>query len=115
MFGSSLQRAIENMVVQYPRGGRYYLLNLLKLSGSVFPSSFCVAFPCAILAGACRYFVDTTTMLQTLWGDRESILSDAQAFSGFTFLVGFLVVFRTSQAYSSFFSEEIAVKCQSPR
>eukprot|EP00418_Pyrodinium_bahamense_P072187 CAMPEP_0179076636 /NCGR_PEP_ID=MMETSP0796-20121207/34203_1 /TAXON_ID=73915 /ORGANISM="Pyrodinium bahamense, Strain pbaha01" /LENGTH=516 /DNA_ID=CAMNT_0020773895 /DNA_START=180 /DNA_END=1730 /DNA_ORIENTATION=- len=35
-------------------------------------------------------------------GEKDSVLRDNAAWSGFTFLVGFLIVFRTSQAYSRF-------------
>jgi len=35
-------------------------------------------------------------------GDEGGILNETQAWSGFSFLVGFLIVFRTSQAYNRF-------------
>merc|ERR1719265_2055108 len=34
--------------------------------------------------------------------DRESVMNNNAIWGGFSFLVGFLVVFRTSQAYSRF-------------
>merc|ERR1739838_411426 len=34
--------------------------------------------------------------------DPHSIIKETQAWSGFSFLVGFLIIFRTSQAYARF-------------
>eukprot|EP00929_Paragymnodinium_shiwhaense_P120965 TRINITY_DN93055_c0_g1_i1.p1 TRINITY_DN93055_c0_g1~~TRINITY_DN93055_c0_g1_i1.p1 ORF type:complete len:558 (-),score=91.25 TRINITY_DN93055_c0_g1_i1:214-1887(-) len=80
-------------MISYRRGGVYALLNVFKLKGSVFPQSAMVALPCMILSGLMEYY-DVT--------DEDSVLLNPTNWSGFTFLVGFLVVFRTSQAYARF-------------
>lgn len=69
----------------------------LKLHGSVFPKSFCWSFPSAVLA----------VIVHTILNERPE-LKDAMAagtvgasvLSGFTFILGFLIVFRSQQAYN---------------
>jgi len=83
------------------RNKRIWLLRkLLTLNGSVFPSAFVLAIPCSVVAGVMRWWMNEggLSFLQA----EDSILRETQAWSGFTFLVGFLIVFRTSQAYSRF-------------
>mmetsp|Transcript_23983 Transcript_23983/g.55358 ORF Transcript_23983/g.55358 Transcript_23983/m.55358 type:complete len:530 (-) Transcript_23983:132-1721(-) len=76
------------------------LHKLFIMHGSVFPSACWIAMPCALIAAAVRYFIEAD-MLEMFAGE-DSVVKESQAFSGFTFLVGFLIVFRTSQAYSRF-------------
>eukprot|EP00931_Biecheleriopsis_adriatica_P102985 TRINITY_DN77882_c0_g1_i1.p1 TRINITY_DN77882_c0_g1~~TRINITY_DN77882_c0_g1_i1.p1 ORF type:complete len:426 (+),score=82.97 TRINITY_DN77882_c0_g1_i1:95-1372(+) len=73
---------------------------LFQCKGSVFPSSFLVALPCAILCAGLKV-VEQRGLLPSLLYE-NSILTDSAAYSGFNFLVGFIVVFRTNQAYSRF-------------
>jgi len=60
-----------------------------------------VALPCACLTGL-------LTTLHRRWNVETGVVSDGSvvndnaAWSGFSFLVGFLIVFRTSQAYNRF-------------
>eukprot|EP00747_Dinoflagellata_sp_TGD_P187831 gnl/TRDRNA2_/TRDRNA2_45912_c0_seq2.p1 gnl/TRDRNA2_/TRDRNA2_45912_c0~~gnl/TRDRNA2_/TRDRNA2_45912_c0_seq2.p1 ORF type:complete len:375 (+),score=67.64 gnl/TRDRNA2_/TRDRNA2_45912_c0_seq2:130-1254(+) len=73
---------------------------LFRYHGSVFPKSLLVALPCAVLAGAFKYFeVDG---LERLYSKEDPLLRDPEVYSGFAFLVGFLIVFRTNQAYNRY-------------
>lgn len=87
-------------MIVYQRSGIYYILHLFQTAGSVFPSALIVALPCALLTGLMRHFINTG--LLGYLEDEDSVLKETQAWSGFSFLVGFLIVFRTSQAYSRF-------------
>lgn len=80
-------------MIHYEQGGRYHILNLFKLRGSLFPVSFLVALPATLFAGILKFYGQVAP---------TDIFNDNTAWSGFTFLVGFLVIFRTSQAYSKF-------------
>merc|ERR1719215_169809 len=77
-------------------GGKYQVGIAFQLRGSVFPK-------------ACVFAVPSSLVAITLHGvavDRlqydVQIMSDNAAYSGFSFVVGFLLVFRTSQAYTRF-------------
>mmetsp|Transcript_814 Transcript_814/g.1784 ORF Transcript_814/g.1784 Transcript_814/m.1784 type:complete len:659 (+) Transcript_814:175-2151(+) len=74
------------------------LRKLVVLDGSVFPSALLVAIPCSLLAVGLRAWIDAGGSFLAA----EDILKETQVWSGFTFLVGFLIVFRTSQAYARF-------------
>eukprot|EP00403_Amphidinium_massartii_P006411 CAMPEP_0178370336 /NCGR_PEP_ID=MMETSP0689_2-20121128/249_1 /TAXON_ID=160604 /ORGANISM="Amphidinium massartii, Strain CS-259" /LENGTH=560 /DNA_ID=CAMNT_0019990153 /DNA_START=8 /DNA_END=1691 /DNA_ORIENTATION=- len=89
----------------YSRTGMcWFLRNLVQLDGSVFPTSFLVSLPPAVIAAvlvqlhATRHF---DILFDTPDVD-ERIFSNSAIWSGFTFLVGFLVVFRTSHGYNRF-------------
>lgn len=75
---------------------------LCHLSGSVFPFSFCVAIPPAIISVTLKYFQTSREedMIDEFSANR--IVHESEAFNRFTLLVGFFVVFRTTQAYSRF-------------
>mmetsp|Transcript_24050 Transcript_24050/g.56859 ORF Transcript_24050/g.56859 Transcript_24050/m.56859 type:complete len:583 (+) Transcript_24050:141-1889(+) len=83
-------------MIRYKRGGRWHLFNIFLIRGSVFPASFLMAGPPALIAFMLKWYdiVEDT-------GDLSVLLNSA-VWSGFSSLVGFLVVFRTSQAYSRF-------------
>eukprot|EP00747_Dinoflagellata_sp_TGD_P168843 gnl/TRDRNA2_/TRDRNA2_196190_c0_seq1.p1 gnl/TRDRNA2_/TRDRNA2_196190_c0~~gnl/TRDRNA2_/TRDRNA2_196190_c0_seq1.p1 ORF type:complete len:404 (+),score=79.91 gnl/TRDRNA2_/TRDRNA2_196190_c0_seq1:124-1212(+) len=68
-----------------------------------------VALPCAIVAGVLKVLQDHGFMDPLL--PMGSMLRDAEAYSGFSFLVGFLVVFRTNQAYNRFW-EGVGSSCR---
>jgi len=87
-------------MIFYNNGGIWHLLKLCQLRGSVFPRSTAVAFPCAVIAAILRFAINEGRLF--LFETEDSILSETQAWAGFSFLVGFLIVFRTSQAYSRF-------------
>lgn len=86
-------------MIHYDGRKWHHILNVVKINGSVFPSACLVALPCSAVTAALKLwsnYVDPELLTE------NSVLSNAQAWSGFSFLVGFLVVFRTSQAYSRF-------------
>lgn len=87
-------------MILYTSGGIWYVLKLFQMQGSVFPHSLMVAIPCATIAAAMRWAMNEE-YLRFLEAE-DSILKETQAWSGFSFLVGFLIVFRTSQAYNRF-------------
>mmetsp|Transcript_13098 Transcript_13098/g.41857 ORF Transcript_13098/g.41857 Transcript_13098/m.41857 type:complete len:591 (-) Transcript_13098:375-2147(-) len=89
-------------MIQYSRGC-CGLVRICQIKGSVFPFSFSVAAPCALLTAALRYCIENDYVSGFgVADDPKSLLKDNAAWSGFVFLVGFLVVFRTSQAYARF-------------
>lgn len=92
-------KSLKNQMILYKRGGAHFFLKLCHCKGSVFPFAFAVAFPCSALCIALKFLIDYE-YLTSLAG--ENAISDNTAWRSFSFLVGFLVVFRTSQAYSRF-------------
>mmetsp|Transcript_122787 Transcript_122787/g.352646 ORF Transcript_122787/g.352646 Transcript_122787/m.352646 type:complete len:611 (-) Transcript_122787:19-1851(-) len=69
-----------------------------KNFGGTFQLSFFFAVTNAILAGVLqRMFPDGSL---SLFGEDGGILKETIVWSGFTFLLGFLVVFRSSQSYA---------------
>lgn len=76
---------------------------LMQMRGSIFPAAIRTAVPCALLASMVKLLMT----LDLINWDRAGVhvpLREYAAWSGFSFLVGFLVVFRTSQAYNRFWS-----------
>jgi len=89
-------------MIKYESGCSYILAKAFQCRGSVFPTSFAIALPCGILTAILRMCLDFGYLLPMTEVDGRNIIKDNSCWSGFTFLVGFLVVFRTSQAYSRF-------------
>jgi len=83
-------------MIRYKRGGRWHLYNIFLIRGSVFPASFLMAGAPALIAFMLKWY----DIVQDT-GD-WSVLLNSAVWSGFSSLVGFLVVFRTSEAYSRF-------------
>lgn len=79
-------------MILYKGGWRHIPNRLFQYTGSTVPKSFLIALFPALAAGALKHFKPLEV----------DILTQTQAWSGFSFLVGFLVVFRTSQAYIRF-------------
>jgi len=91
-------------MISYERGGIHCILKIFKIQGSVFPYAMCVAAPCALFCGILNWLVGEKNLPGFLsWlEDPNSIMRESQPWTGFTFLVGFLVVFRTQMAYNRF-------------
>eukprot|EP00418_Pyrodinium_bahamense_P043576 CAMPEP_0179209466 /NCGR_PEP_ID=MMETSP0796-20121207/104468_1 /TAXON_ID=73915 /ORGANISM="Pyrodinium bahamense, Strain pbaha01" /LENGTH=503 /DNA_ID=CAMNT_0020914425 /DNA_START=84 /DNA_END=1591 /DNA_ORIENTATION=- len=89
-------------MINYRRGGKNILCRVLQLHGSVFKPSFCMALPCAVASFILKWFMDAGELDVLTRYDEKSVLKVSAVWSSFTFLVGFLIVFRTSQAYSRF-------------
>merc|ERR1719469_447712 len=66
----------------------------------MLPRSCWIALIPAVFAGILQHLFPNGDL--TVFGGEEGILRETQAWSGFSFLVGFLIVFRTSQAYARF-------------
>mmetsp|Transcript_58940 Transcript_58940/g.108894 ORF Transcript_58940/g.108894 Transcript_58940/m.108894 type:complete len:567 (-) Transcript_58940:103-1803(-) len=88
-------------MITYESGGKHFLLNVFRVHGSVFPKAMVVSLPCALLTALLEWASRNLEAFKHLRNDEE-IMTNSQAWAGFSFLVGFLVVFRTSQAYSRF-------------
>lgn len=87
-------------MIKYNAGGVYSLKKICQCHGSVFPKAMLVSIPCSAIAalltlGMARGHLEWMK-------HEESILKDNAAWGGFNFLVGFLIVFRTSQSYTRF-------------
>mmetsp|Transcript_25529 Transcript_25529/g.58957 ORF Transcript_25529/g.58957 Transcript_25529/m.58957 type:complete len:562 (-) Transcript_25529:57-1742(-) len=76
-----------------------YLVNLTTMYGSVFPSAFLISFPCALVSAILVFiFSDHPGSAEV----NESILTNGAIWSSFSFIIGFLVVFRTSHSFNRF-------------
>lgn len=74
-----------------------------QLQGSVFPSAARTAFPVAFIAATLSLLIQLNMLPNLDWlGIDGKIAEDNGAFASFSTLVGFLVIFRTSQAYQRF-------------
>jgi len=88
-------------MIRYRRGGRWQFVNLFVMRGSVFPRSCMVALPAALVAALLKYY-DVIEECNTDCEEDSAVSLDASPWSAFTFLVGFLIVFRTRIAYKRF-------------
>mmetsp|Transcript_58540 Transcript_58540/g.130874 ORF Transcript_58540/g.130874 Transcript_58540/m.130874 type:complete len:563 (+) Transcript_58540:111-1799(+) len=82
----------------------WFVRNLIQMEGSVFPTGFMVSMPSAALAGL-LFFLHDREHLDNVFNAAkvdERVFANSSIWSGFTFLVGFLTVFRTSHAYNRF-------------
>lgn len=77
-----------------------FLQKVLQCRGSVFPQALAVAIPCAAINFVLRALINAGHLQQI--NERDSIIVNNAAWGGFTFAVGFLIVFRTSQSYNRF-------------
>jgi len=89
-------------MITYQRGGAHFFLKVFQCKGSVFPFAFFVASPCAAATFGLKWYIDRGELQAIGDGETDSILRETATWSGFMFLVGFLIVFRTSQAYARF-------------
>lgn len=98
MRGSSAM--LRRAMTLSPRGRKTFFewTIMFRCTGSVFPLSMAVALPNAVIAGIMQWIWPNGSM--SLFGEDGGILTQTIVWSGFTFLLGFLVVFRTSQSYA---------------
>mmetsp|Transcript_26196 Transcript_26196/g.49431 ORF Transcript_26196/g.49431 Transcript_26196/m.49431 type:complete len:636 (-) Transcript_26196:463-2370(-) len=82
------------------QGSLSFFRQVCQRAGSVFPEAFQIALPCMALTVALTILINEK-QLQFLENE-DSVLRDNAAWGGFSFLVGFLIVFRTSQSYNRF-------------
>eukprot|EP00933_Yihiella_yeosuensis_P062764 TRINITY_DN65755_c0_g1_i1.p1 TRINITY_DN65755_c0_g1~~TRINITY_DN65755_c0_g1_i1.p1 ORF type:complete len:373 (+),score=87.41 TRINITY_DN65755_c0_g1_i1:132-1250(+) len=69
---------------------------LFQMKGSVFPKAFSVAFPNAVLAGFMHVY---SSYYHQDWLESKGVM---QVWGSYTFVLGFLVVFRNMQAYKRY-------------
>jgi len=89
-------------MIKYDRRCIYTPCRLFQLRGSVFPTAFLTALPCGAVTVLLKYCIDEGWLPSLSEDGSRSILKDNSCWSGLTYLVGFLIVFRTSQAYAKF-------------
>lgn len=75
---------------------------LFSLKGSVFPRAVRLALPAMLLSIFMK-------ILMVQYADDYAFLENSAAFSGFAFIVSFILVFRTSQAYNRFWEGATAI------
>jgi len=78
--------------------GAWGIYFAFSLKGSVFPKSFTVAGPCAIIC----FILHKTLRNYTDYFVEEPVISSVgtSVLAGFTSILGFLIVFRSQQAYA---------------
>jgi len=77
--------------------GYWGLACMLQGKGSVFPKAMVWAVPTSILAGVLHWVFASQTGIKEIVGIGDNVTT---IFGGFNFILGFLVVFRSQQAYS---------------
>jgi len=82
----------------YYEPGKWSVAFAFSLKGSVFPKASAWAFPCSMLAGVIRFALNSSDE----WRERAGSVGSetTSVLSGFAFILGFLVVFRSQQAYN---------------
>ncbi|CAE6968191.1 unnamed protein product [Symbiodinium sp. CCMP2592] len=84
---------------------QWTLLMILRVHGSVFPKGLCWALPNACIAAVLHWLLRRYTPDADGDGVPDAIQNMTgveEIWSGYTFVLGFLVVFRNNQAYSRF-------------
>mmetsp|Transcript_74798 Transcript_74798/g.173265 ORF Transcript_74798/g.173265 Transcript_74798/m.173265 type:complete len:464 (-) Transcript_74798:82-1473(-) len=89
-------------MIRYSNGGAHHLLNLCSLGGSAFPFAFYIALPCAVISCMLKVLMLRGLLAWMGWEEDHLVLRNSAPWNGFSFLVGFLIVFRTSQSYTRF-------------
>lgn len=87
-------------MIYYKSRGIHYFLKVFQMYGSVFPWAGTMALPSSAITAFIRILINAGYL--PLLDDTSSMMKDTSAWVGFSTLVGFLIVFRTSQAYSRF-------------
>ena len=87
-------------MIFYKNTGLNFFCNVFKYDGSVFPLGFSIAFPVAVVSCVLEWLTenDYVDFGQPLPDQdaHKAVMNESAVWGGFTFLVGFLVVFRTS-------------------
>jgi len=77
---------------------------IFSVRGSVFPQASLISLPSAVVTYCFVHMIYTAQVepFASYRYENEEIFNNNAIWGGFSFLVGFLVVFRTSQAYARF-------------
>lgn len=86
-------------MIYYQNGGIHSLLNVFRVKGSVYKIAGAAAVPNCVLCVILRVVVTHWDVNADRW-----FLQQHGLWASFSSLLGFLVVFRTSQAYARFWS-----------
>lgn len=90
-------------MIVYRKSGIHHVLNIFAMDGSVFPRVFPSSLLCALIAAALHQFKGKIQVPIVFDDpDHNVIMKDTVVWQGFSFLVGFMIVFRTSMAYNRF-------------
>jgi hypothetical protein len=79
-------------MIEYNNDGINFFAKVFRIRGSVFVHAFYVSLPCAVFACLLE-----SSLIVSEWPQLNMVLDgikDTAAWSGFTTLVGFLVIFR---------------------
>jgi len=77
--------------------GHWGVACIFKLRGSVFPKAMVWAVPCTILAGCLHHFIKSNEKVK---GNLGMGGPETSIYGGFTFILGFLLVYRFQQGYN---------------
>jgi len=91
------------------RNAPFHVRHLFQCTGSTFPFALAVAIPCTVTAIMLKW---VQRHINTPWaqGLLLQVIDNNAAYTSFTFLCGFLIVFRTSQAYGRFWEGCTSIK-----
>lgn len=93
-------------MISYDTSGIQFLWNLFQVRGSVFPKAWCFAGPNAVISAVFVYCASDIWLenppLAHYQPLKESVMNNNAVWGGFSFLIGFTIVFRTQQAYCRF-------------
>jgi len=78
---------------------------LFKINGSVFPKASCVAVCIATISLVLKFLEEQGHISF----NKYQIITDSTAYQGFTFTLGFVLVFRTSQCYNRFWGAATSI------
>lgn len=92
-------------MIRYSRSNFFW--RIIQWEGSVFPVSAAIAVPCAALASLLKFNINDG-LVNVDWL-MAPVIDNSNAWSGLVFLLGFLIVFRTSQSYARFWEGTSAV------
>lgn len=91
-------------MIIYRSEGIHQILNIFRLKGSIYVAACLAAIPNAIVTGIMRNYLPLWAMTAEEGGRFAWVVVNSTLWAGFSSLLGFLVVFRTSQGYARFWS-----------
>merc|ERR1719183_2367923 len=89
-------------MIEYQTGGFQFDF-VFRSHGSVFPRASMVSIPAGLVSVGLKILQHFEVI------EGQELIKNSAAYSGFSFVIGFLLVFRTSQAYSRFWDGATAL------
>lgn len=99
---ADIARTQAEKLVEKQLWGHFQCGTLFQLKGSVWPFAFGIALPPSLLSALLKY--NSLGEVGGPHGTDWNFLSNTAPWTGFTMLVSFTIVFRTSQAYTRFWN-----------